>query len=197
MIRSFTGHIAGIGTASGVRIVLGSWDESPLGGFADVMIEDASGHRVLIAPRQDVADFVASTYEFDEVRIEPVSVEQGPDWSLHTRSLQLRFTPGSRLWLAPALRVIPGRLRRSPVWARICNPVAGALMPGVQTYGSAGGGRTEWYAARDVRRIDRVAATWEDVDLGAIANVTPSVRFGFASAPAQPSLTALTSYVRE
>jgi len=113
MIRSFTGHIAGIGTASGVRIVLGSWDESPLGGFADVMIEDASGHRVLIAPRQDVADFVASTYEFDEVRIEPVSVEQGPDWSLHTRSLQLRFTPGSRLWLAPALRVIPGRLRQS------------------------------------------------------------------------------------
>ncbi|MCU1514533.1 MAG: hypothetical protein JWO10_1623, partial [Microbacteriaceae bacterium] len=32
-------------------------------------------------------------------------------------------------------------------------------------------------------------------DLGGLAPVTPAVRFGFGSAPARPSLTALTSYV--
>ncbi|MDX6277225.1 MAG: hypothetical protein QOJ72_1353, partial [Nocardioidaceae bacterium] len=78
-----------------------------------------------------------------------------------------------------------------------CNPVASRLMPGVQTYGSAGGGRTEWYAARDVRRLVTASATWEGDDLGALAPVIPAVRFGFASSPAQPTVTTLTSYVRD
>ena len=69
MTTSFTGHIAGLGTSSGVRLVVGVWDTSPFGAFADVMVEDASGHRTLLAPRQSVADAVASVYSFDEVRI--------------------------------------------------------------------------------------------------------------------------------
>lgn len=197
MDHSFTGHIAGLGTSSGTRIVVGAWDHSHFGRFADVMVEDPTGYRILIAPRQSVADFVAHTYAFDEVRIEPVSVEQGVEWSVHTTSLQLRFRTGSRLWVSAALRAVPPALRRSSSWARLCNPVAGALMPGVRTYGTAGGGRTEWYAARDVRRITYASATWENEDLGELAAVDPPVRFGFASAPAQPALTALTSYVRE
>ncbi|MEJ7636205.1 hypothetical protein [Aeromicrobium sp.] len=197
MTSAFTGHIAGLGTDSGVRIVVGAWDESPFGPFADVMIERADGHRILVAPRSSIAHFVASTYSFDEVRIEPVSVEQGEEWSVHTRSIQLRFTPGGRLWVAPLLGLVPAPLRRSASWARVCNPVAGRFMPGVQTYGSAGLGRTEWYAARDVRHVVGARATWEGQELGELAPVTPPVRFGFASAPAQPTLTALTSYVRE
>jgi hypothetical protein len=140
---------------------------------------------------------VASTYSFDEVRIEPVSVERGEEWSVHTRSLQVRFTPGRALWVSSVLALVPGRLRRTPVWARVCNPFARLLMPGVQTYGTAGGGRTEWYAARHVRRLTCARATWEGGELGNLAPVTPAVRFGFASSPAQPTLTALTSYVRE
>lgn len=197
MTDSFTGHIAGFGTSSGVRIVVGMWSESRFGPFADVMVEDDTGHRTLLAPRREVADFVASTYSFDEVRIEPVSVEIGDEWSVHTRSLQLRFTPGGRLWVGPLLGLVPSPMRRSATWAKACNPVAGRLMPGVQTYGSAGAGRTEWYAARDVHRLVEARATWEGEELGEIAPVTPAVRFGFASAPARPTLTALTSYVRE
>ncbi|MGA8987819.1 hypothetical protein [Aeromicrobium sp.] len=196
MIDTFTGHIAGLGTASGVRIVVGVWNQSRFGSFADVMVEDAVGHRTLLAPRQEVADFVASTYTFDEVRIEPVSVEPGAEWSVHTRSLQLRFTPGGRLWVGPLLGMVPAPLRRSATWAKVCNPIAGRLMPGVQTYGTAGGGRTEWYAARDVHRLAAARATWEGEELGALAPVMPPVRFGFASAPAEPTLTELTSYVR-
>jgi hypothetical protein len=197
MTSSFEGHIAGIGTASGTRIVVGMWDVSPFGSFADTMIEQPSGHRILIAPRQDVADFVASTYSFDEVRIEPVSVERGDEWSVHTRSLQVRFTPGRPLWVSPLLGLVPGWLRRTSAWARLCSPFASRLMPGVQTYGSAGGGRTEWYAASHVRHLTFARATWEGTELGDLAPVTPAVRFGFASSPAQPTLTSLTSYVRE
>ncbi|NRQ49897.1 hypothetical protein [Aeromicrobium stalagmiti] len=197
MTSSFAGHIAGLGTASGTRIVVGMWDASPYGTFADVMLEQPSGHRILIAPRQEIADFVASTYAFDEIRIEPVSVTHGAEWSVHTRSLQVRFTPGKRLWVSPLLALVPAVLRRTASWARVCNPIASRLMPGVQTYGSAGGGRTEWYAATGVRRLSCARATWEGDELGDLAQVTPPVRFGFASSPAQPTLTALTSYVRE
>lgn len=197
MTSAFAGHIAGLGTSSGTRIVVGVWDDSPFGPFADVMVELPSGHRILIAPRQGVADFVASTYSFDEVRIEPVSVARGGEWSVHTRSLQLRFTPGRPLWVSPVLALVPRPLRRTAAWARLCSPIAARLMPGVRTYGSAGGGRTEWYAASRVRRLTRARATWQGDELGDLAPVTPAVRFGFASSPARPTLTALTSYVRE
>jgi hypothetical protein len=196
MTSSFTGHIAGLGTSSGVRIMVGVWDDSPFGPFADVMIEDASGHRTLLASRQAVADSVASAYAFDEIRIEPVSVERGQEWSVHTRSLQLRFTPGQRLWVAPLLGLVPSPMRRSATWAKVCNPVAGRVMPGVRTYRSAGNGRTEWYAAKDIRRLVDARATWEGEELGELGPVEPAVHFGFASAPVRPTLTSLTSYVR-
>ena len=34
----FTGAIAGVGSRSGVRVVVGTWRTSPLGAFADVML---------------------------------------------------------------------------------------------------------------------------------------------------------------
>lgn len=197
MTRSFSGHIAGLGTTSGTRIVIGAWHDSPFGSFADAMVEDAAGHRTLIAPRAEVADFIASTYSFDDVRIEPVSITQGPEWSVHTRSLQVRFSPGRRHWVSAPLALVPAPLRRTPLWAKACNPVARLLLHGVQTYGSAGGGRREWYAATEVRKLSYARATWEGEELGELAPVTPPVHFGFASPPARPALTTLTSYVQE
>ncbi|MCW2748493.1 MAG: hypothetical protein JWP10_1635, partial [Nocardioidaceae bacterium] len=147
MTQVFSGHIAGIGTREGTRIVVGCWPHSPFGAFADVMVEQADGQRVLLAPNAIVADFVAGTYAFDEVRIEPVEVLPGDTWTVTTPSLQATYTPGRRLAVSYALRLVPRTVRRSANWARLINPVAGALMPGVQTYGTAGNGRTEWYAA--------------------------------------------------
>ncbi len=72
--RRFRGRITGGGSTSGVRVVVGWWLESPFGAFADVMVETATGHRVLLAPTQQVVDLVATTYTFDEVRLEPVTV---------------------------------------------------------------------------------------------------------------------------
>lgn len=67
----FTGHIAGLGSTSGVRMVVGSWLTSPFGQFADVMVETADGERILLAPNDAVAEFVSSTYSFDAVDVGP------------------------------------------------------------------------------------------------------------------------------
>ncbi|MGW5372453.1 hypothetical protein ACWES4_30080, partial [Streptomyces sp. NPDC004011] len=51
----FDGWIAGAGTSSGTRLVLGHWLRSPFGPFSDVMLERADGHRLLLAPTPETA----------------------------------------------------------------------------------------------------------------------------------------------
>ena len=43
---TFDGHIAGIGAQSGLRAVVGVWHKSPLGAFADVMVQLPAGQRI-------------------------------------------------------------------------------------------------------------------------------------------------------
>ena len=71
----FTGHIAGFGTGAGVRLVVGVWAASPYGSFADVMVQTADDQRVLLAPDEEIADFVGSTYQFDRVVLGPVDAD--------------------------------------------------------------------------------------------------------------------------
>ena len=63
-VDRFEGRICGVGTREGSRIVVGRWDRSPLGEFADVMVESRDGHRLLVAPSRAVAEYVGSTYRF-------------------------------------------------------------------------------------------------------------------------------------
>ena len=51
----FTGWIAGLGTDSGHRLVVGHWPRSPDGMVTDVMAEDPAGHRTLYAPTPQLA----------------------------------------------------------------------------------------------------------------------------------------------
>ena len=41
--RRFSGRIAGVGSTSGVRVVVGHWFETPYGEFGDAMVETAEG----------------------------------------------------------------------------------------------------------------------------------------------------------
>ena len=66
----------------------------------------------------------------------------------------------------------------------------------MQTLGTAGNGRTEWYSAYDLHAITFSRATWGGHDLGTLTDMTPPPDFGFSSTPRRPSLTALTSTVR-
>ena len=193
----FTGRIAGLGSTSGVRIVVGSWSSSPWGGFADVMVEEPGGHRVLLAPDDRVSDLLQRTYVFDEVVIGDVQVIIDHDhWAVSAPGLTVTLTVGGRVGLGRLLRLLPRAVSTSPRWLTMINPIAGLIMKGVQTRGTARGGRTEYYGAYDLRRITAAQGAWRDLDLGRLAPVDPPVRFGFGSSPRQPSVTDLVTTIR-
>jgi hypothetical protein len=192
----FTGRIAGVGSTSGVRIVVGRWDDGPWGSFADVMVEDAAGHRVLLAPDERVRDFVAATYSFDEHVIEPVEVDDTADgWQVSTPSLSLRLVVGGRTPLGAALSLVPVRVATAPAWCAVADPIARVVLSGVRTRGTAGGDRREWYGATSVVAVASISGEWRGVDLGALAPVDPPCHFGFSSTPKRPSVTSVVTTI--
>ncbi|GAB2449455.1 hypothetical protein HD599_002032 [Conyzicola lurida] len=192
----FDGSIAGFGTASGTRIVVGIWADSPLGRFADVMIEDAAGTRLLIAPSDSVAEFVSTTYVFDEVVVAPVTVTRVAERiSVAAGPLAASFVVGGVSPLGRLLRLVPRSIATRPGWLRLIDPVASLIVPGARTAGSAGTGRREFYGVTSARRISSIEAQLRGVDLGVLAPLTPPVRFGFGSAPADPSLVRVVTTI--
>ncbi|MFG1638010.1 hypothetical protein [Pseudonocardia alni] len=196
MTDRFDGWISGLGTTSGRRIVVGHWPDTSLGPFTDVMTESADGHRTLLAPSERVAEFVAATYTFDEVRIVPVTHTAHDDRRrVVAGPLQVGWRVGGRPPLGRLLRAVPGALAVHPWWLRAIDPIARRVMPGVRTVGTAGNGRREYYGARDLHRVLAASARWDDGDCGGLAPVVPPVRFGFGSAPATPSHVRITTLV--
>ena len=192
----FDGFITGVGTTSGVRLVIGIWPRSPLGGFADVMVEDAVGHRVLLAPSPAVADYVSGTYRFDEIRHEAVAVRRtGRELRVTTDSLDVTLGIGRRPALGVVLGLVPVRLARARWWVSVLDPVARVLLPGVRTRGSAGQGRREWYSALDLRRLTAATGTFDGRPVGGLAPVRPAVRFGFGSVPERPSIVRVVTTI--
>lgn len=193
----FEGEIAAFGTGSGCRVVVGRWPASPLGAFGDAMVEHPDGTRWLIAPSEEVADFVAGTYRFDAVHVGPVEMTRTPGaLTVAAGPLRARLAVGRRGPLGLVLRAVPRPIATSPAWATLVDPLARSLLPGVRTRGSAGAGRREWYGAWDLHPLDAVSATWDGTDLGAMRAVHPPVRFGFGSAPRTPSIVRITTTVR-
>lgn len=194
--QRFVGRIAGVGSASGVRVVVGHWHDTPLGRFSDAMVEGPDGHRVLIAPHREAADFIEATYSFDEVRIEPVTaVATATAWSVRSPSLDLDLVVGRRTALGRLLALVPDRVATSPAWCSLTDVVARLVLRGVRTRGSAGGGRREWYGATDHHRVRAATGHLEGRDLGALAPVSPPPRFGFSSTPRRPSVTTVVTTV--
>jgi hypothetical protein len=192
----FDGWIAGLGTSSGTRIVLGHWPRSPFGPFGDVMLERPDGERLLLAPTRRTADFISGTYAFDSVRVVPVeTLVTEETWTVTAGPLDLRFTVGRRGPLGCLLRAVPGALAARPGWCALTDLPARVFLAGVRTRGSAGGGRAEWYGARDLRPVRTLSAAFEGDDLGAPAPVDPPVRFGFGSVPRAPALVRVTTTV--
>lgn len=197
MTRSrFRGFIAGAGSTSGVRLVVGHWPTTPLGPFADAMVETAVGHRVLLAPRQEVADFIAATYVFDEVRIESFVVTAAAGaWVVRSPSLSLDLLVGRRTALGVALQAVPARLAESPAWCTLTDPVARVFLRGVRTRGVAREGRREWYGATDAHAATSLSGSFDGVALGELMPVDPPCRFGFSSTPKRPSVTTVVTTV--
>ncbi|HEY2220966.1 hypothetical protein [Actinomycetospora sp.] len=192
----FDGWIGGLGTASGLRLVVGHWPSSPYGAFTDVMVEQADGHRVLLAPTQQVADFVATTYTFDEVRLVPVEMHvAGSTAHLTAGDLTATLHLGRRDLLGHLLHAVPTRLATAPRWIATIDAIARRVLPGVRTVGSAGNGRTEYYGARDLHRITDAQVHVGNQHQGPMTPVRPPVRFGFGSTPTTPSWVRITTLV--
>ncbi|WP_104159925.1 hypothetical protein [Arthrobacter sp. ZGTC212] len=192
----FRGFIAGIGTASGTRMVVGHWLESPFGAFTDVMAENAAGSRLLLAPSSEVADYVSGTYSFDAVDVFDVDARLTADSLLVSAGpLRLRAELGPRTALGQLLERVPPAVAVHPRWLAAVSPLAGLLVPGVRTSGSAGGGRREYYGVRSIRSVTGALASWDGRDLGGLSPVDPPVRFGFSSVPPKPQIVAVTTSI--
>lgn len=198
MLDRYDGHILGLATADGRRVVIGRWLRSPWPPFADVMTQDVSGRRTLLAPHRDVADEVAATYVFDDVVLTPVQVRCDPDgrrWSVDAGPLTADVTIGDRTPLGRLLAAVPRPLARSRAFATLADPVARALLPGVRTRGSAGAGRREWYGATDQHRVVAARVTWDGQPCGDLMPAVPPVAFGFSSVPRRPTVTAVRTTI--
>lgn len=192
----FDGHIAGIGAASGLRAVVGIWRDSPLGAFADVMVQTDTGQRLLLAPSDDVANFIAATYSFDEVRIVDVAAGlDGRRLSVAAGPLSIEASVGPRAAVGFGLRAVPRRLAVHPAWLRTINPVATLLSPGARTSGTAGNGRREYYGVTDLHRITGARVRWDGADQGPLVPIRPAVTFGFSSVPARPSVATVRTTI--
>lgn len=196
MRTRFSGHIAGFGTEAGIRFVVGVWQSSPFGAFADVMVQTVDDRRILLAPTDEVAEFVSATYTFDDIRVGSVTAElDGDRLRVSTADLEVTVRLGGPARFDRLLRLVPARLAGAPWWLRIINPVAGLLVPGVHTAGTAGGGRREYYGVRRTRCIEALSGRFGLVPLGGLADLAPPVAFGFSSAPADPQLVAVTTTI--
>jgi len=192
----FDGHIAGLGTGSGLRAVVGLWTQSPFGSFTDAMVQLPSGHRILLAPSVEAADFISAVYNFDETCIVPLASEHGAgQLAVDAGPLRIRARLGSRTRLGAVARLVPRALAVHPRWLRAVSPVAGRILPGVRTAGTAKGGRREYYGVTDLHRIDSATVSWDGADAGPLAAVRPAVGFGFSSVPPEPSLARVRTTI--
>lgn len=190
-----------MGSTSGIRVVVGWWHESPFGPFADAMVERPDGRRILLAPTEQVRDLVATTYVFDETRVEPFAVSaEGADesrWVVESPSLDLQLDVGGRVPVGHLLRLLPRGVAQSPAFATLADPVARVAMRGVRTRGMARAGRREYYGATDLRSVTALTGALDGIALGELAPVDPACRFGFSSTPRRPSVTDVVTTIVE
>jgi hypothetical protein len=184
-LHELRGRILGCGFSTGVRVVVGMWDASPIGPFADVMWAERDGTRVLHADER-AARFVTAVYGFDRVAHDRVDAR----WD--GRSLDVRFG-AHRLTFAVG-RGIPFPPRPRWVTQRVEAPIARRLL-GVETYGVSPSGVEEWYRASRFHRV--VAVDTHGEPLGVVGPVAPRCGFGFSEPPTTPSLTEVRPLLRD
>lgn len=195
---TFEGHIMGAAFSSGDLIVAGRWHRSPFGPFADVMWRRPDGRRVLLAPTDEVATFLARHYRFDELRREPVRIERrGGEIEVDAGPVILRLAPRPPGFASLALGVRPRRLRAHPAWLAaeefLFRPLVAPLIGGRSAHvrGRTAAGAREWYSIHDLRGAT-ARATIEGVDAGPCTPGDPG-GFGFSEFPSKPALVRVTT----
>tara|TARA_B110000444_G_scaffold11420_1_gene9758 strand:- start:2527 stop:3447 length:921 start_codon:yes stop_codon:yes gene_type:complete len=183
----FKGRISSSGFASGDRIVVGDWKESPLGSFTDIMWARPDGHRTLIAPNQEVVDYVEGMYSFDEIKIQDITVtEKQRRFTLSCESMDLDFS-WKKGWKIP--------FRRSLFFIATVELFFAKLFFGTRTHGTTKNNRKEWYAIDRVSNITDANATIEGKDAGGKMPMKEPCKFGFSEAPKKPSSCEVRTHI--
>ncbi len=181
------GVIGAAGFASGDRVVIGHWHDSPIGPFDDVMWAEADGWRTLFVADERSKSFITAVYQFDSVIVAPTLVVRFSPEARHPLleaewpDAQLEFHVGKAAPFPPR-----------PAWVtrRIEGPIAKKTM-NVDTYGVSPTGVYEWYRTRKLRRI---LGGWGIVagrDLGEVGPPSEATGFGFSEPPPFASVTEI------
>ena len=190
MVREvFRGRIFSSSFERGDRVVIGAWDDSPLGGFTNIMWADPNGNRTLLSPSEKHADYVSSLYSFEEIRIVPFDVKiDGKSISVKADDFTVSMSWGFRF---------PLPLPR-PLWfiSSVENFFAKMLF-GTRTHGIANNGSEEWYSIRSISWLKDASAMVSGNNLGAMSSRTESSCFGFSEPPIRPAAVSLTSIIEK
>lgn len=178
------GTISSAAFGGGHRFVVGRWPTSPVGPMCDVMWATPTDRRILLAPTDEVAGFITQIYDFDEVRVEPLTVV-GDQRSTTVRSdgLELMLSAGRRLPLLPSAR--PLAMTR---WVE--SPIARALL-GVHAYGTSPTGAIEWYQSSGLGWVNGGSARLDQRSIGTPQRLMRPLRVGFSEPPKRPSIVSV------
>ena len=183
----FQGRITSSGFQTGDRIVVGSWNSSPFGNFTDIMWAKPDGTRVLIAPTQEIADYVTAMYSFDEVILEEIiSKEDGRSLSVECKSMELKFS-----WKGGF--AIP--FKRSLLFIATVELFFARLFFSTRTYGLTRNNRREWYAIDRVSNLSNASARIEGGDAGDMTPMSQPCKFGFSEAPKKPASCEVRTHI--
>jgi len=182
------GTISAFGLRSGHRIVVGAWHRSPIGPFADVMWAGPDDTRVLLAPDERAADYVAGIYVFDRIEVVPFG------WTATPSTLSLRAGPLEVDLAARGGRRVP--IPRPWYFTRwVESPIARRLM-GVEVHGTSPVGVEEWYQARGWRWVHEGRVRIGGEDQGDNGPARPPLNVGFSEPPPRASITDVAVRIR-
>ena len=174
----FKGRVISSGFQTGDMVVIGDWRESPHGAFTNLMWAKPDGTRVLIAPSEELGDFVSSLYSFEKVIVSPMEIERTE------KSIEVKCDLG-RVYMQWGM-TIPLPFSR-PRWfiANIEAPFA-RLFFGTKTHGTTRNGRKEWYHVRGLSRMKSVELELDGRSTKQMTGMAPSACFGFSNPPRMP-----------
>ena len=183
----FQGRITSSGFQTGDRVVVGAWKSSPFGNFTDIMWAKPDGTRILIAPNQEIADYVTDMYSFDDVLLEAIDIEEdGRNLSVKCKTMKLEFS-----WKKGF--AIP--FKRSLLFIATVELFFAKLIFSTRTYGLTRNNRQEWYAIDRVSNLSRASAKIEGEDVGDMASMSPPCKFGFSEAPRKPASCEVRTHI--
>ncbi len=183
----FKGRVISSGFQTGDMVVIGDWRESPHGAFTNLMWAKPDGTRVLIAPSEELGDFVSSLYSFEKVIVSPMEIERTE------KSIEVKCDLG-RIYMQWGM-TIPLPFSR-PRWfiANIEAPFA-RLFFGTKTHGTTRNGRKEWYHVRGLSRMKSVELELDGRSTKQMTGMAPSACFGFSNPPRMPLSVRVDSLI--